>query len=317
MPERETIVPLTLGAVVAMLAHLLLAPLAGLLMRGDDAASRWPALEAAARPLLEPPPPTELGVEASTVSSVAWIPYEAYEELVAPRSKLLQPAVQQEVDPVVGAPIEANPTPPAPRAPDEAEAASPVSPSPEPREPGGSPPLLPPILAEADPPPIGDIRSGPPVPESPMPPQPRDEPVPAPSPEVMPYPSPPPSRSAGGRPTSAPRSDRDADPVMITDAPVDVRPGQVLARPGLEIKTARPRFSVTTALTAIPRNPTVRITFAPDGSVIDASIKQSTGYNDVDGPILTSLYRWRASGRQLAEIGRPVTGEWRILLMDE
>lgn len=79
---------------------------------------------------------------------------------------------------------------------------------------------------------------------------------------------------------------------------LDFRPGQPLAAQGIRVQTVLPRFSITTRLTAIPRNPTVLITFRRGGSVASAVFEdgRGTGYDDVDGPLLAAVHRWRATG---------------------
>ena len=80
-----------------------------------------------------------------------------------------------------------------------------------------------------------------------------------------------------------------------------VRPGAVRVGPGLEVLTVRPRFSVTARLLSVPRNPKVVVTFDPDGRVRTAELRTSTGFKNIDGPLLSSLYAWTATGSQLAE----------------
>jgi hypothetical protein len=288
MLDREALLPLVIGAVIAVLVNLLLLPAVGQM----DAGAGWQSLrhDRGDKPMLESPPEIRYGTDDGRASSVSWIPYASYEELVAPKSKQEQPAVQQEVDPVPDAPVTPDPTPPT--APSQARDAS----QPTPPEAGEHPPL----------PPEGDVavdRLAPPAPTTP-------EPQPVQTPQ-------PPAADAGGRPTSAPRVDRDADPVRITDSPLPVRPGEVIAAEGIEIKTARAQFSLTTQLTAIPVNPVVSITFDVDGRVIEAKVLRSSGYADVDGPLLTSLYRWRAEGEAFQRLGTRFTGEWRIILVGE
>lgn len=107
---------------------------------------------------------------------------------------------------------------------------------------------------------------------------------------------------AGGRPTSAPRADKESPPVSLTSHPLDVKlqPGTVLVGKGVEIKTAVPRLS-TVARYMIPHNPRARIVFNREGEVISVTLLRSTGYEAWDAPVLASLYRWRASGRLLQE----------------
>ena len=43
------------------------------------------------------------------------------------------------------------------------------------------------------------------------------------------------------------------------------------------------------------------VTFDPDGRVRTAELRTSTGFKNIDGPLLTSLYAWTATGSQLTE----------------
>ncbi len=128
--------------------------------------------------------------------------------------------------------------------------------------------------------------------------------------------SPPPAESREARPTSAARSESEADPVSLTSSPVRVRPGSVLTGQGIQIRPARPEISVVSMLTAVPANPTARITFNPQGKVIAVKMLTTTGYPDFDAPIEASLYRWQASGVKLKELGRPFSLEITLLLHD-
>jgi len=94
-----------------------------------------------------------------------------------------------------------------------------------------------------------------------------------------------------------------------------VRPGAVLTRRGLRIKTIRPRFSAVTQVSAVPANPLVRVSFNREGQVISARFIRSTGYADVDGPILASLYRWSAAGALLRTLDERITIQVRLILL--
>jgi hypothetical protein len=118
-----------------------------------------------------------------------------------------------------------------------------------------------------------------------------------------------------------------ADPGIVTDresmasairrAPA-VRPGRVLAIEGMEILTRRPRWTDATRATRYPSSPTVEIIFGADGRVRradfarDGALVYSTGYEDVDEPLLTAVYNWTARGRDIDEL--PPGGEVRILI---
>jgi hypothetical protein len=79
-------------------------------------------------------------------------------------------------------------------------------------------------------------------------------------------------------------------------------PGRPLAAAGLDITTVRPRWSISTRATRDPANPTVSITFGRSGNVIRAEITRGSGFADVDGPLLTAIYRWTAKGEPLRRL---------------
>ena len=115
------------------------------------------------------------------------------------------------------------------------------------------------------------------------------------------------------------KSDRQSTPSALKDT-IEVVPGRPAAGQGLEIKTVRPRWSDTTRLVAVPRNPVVRVTFAKSGrvsSVIFAA-GQNTGWNDVDEPLLDAIYRWTAKGEALRALPSTkdagLTVQFRIML---
>jgi hypothetical protein len=73
-------------------------------------------------------------------------------------------------------------------------------------------------------------------------------------------------------------------------------------------------------LTTIPRNPTVRITFNRAGRVTRAEFLpgRNTGYPEVDGPLLSAMYRWTAKGKKLRDAGpEGITMNFRVLLREE
>lgn len=97
-------------------------------------------------------------------------------------------------------------------------------------------------------------------------------------------------------------------PPTALDSAIRVVPGKVAAGQGLEIFTQRPRWPLTTLALRAPRNPVLQITFGPDGRVTDARFARdgqrelSTGFSDVDEPLLTAVYRWTARGKALDEL---------------
>lgn len=248
--------------------------------------------------------------------TVAWIAHDDFQELLARESITLQPILQDKVDPTPGAPLERDPedtgqqasaaAQPTPPTPNPADAPSPASQqtadtSRAPLDTGG-----PGELPAADPGAVdqpGDAPQDTPGIPQPTPTQPQSPP------EIPPTVA---SQEEGDKSTSAPRSDREVDPTNLISAR-SVRPGQVLVGPGLEVKTFRPNWSAAARFT-IPRNPEVVITFDPDGTVLQADLLTSTGFENVDGPLLSSLYRWKATGKRLEQFTAPFQIELTILL---
>lgn len=85
--------------------------------------------------------------------------------------------------------------------------------------------------------------------------------------------------------------------------PLQVKWGKVLAGRGIEVKTSKPRWSLTTLMSAKPRDTRLRVTFAPTGRVAKAEVLDGgSGYPDVDGPLVDAVInRWSASGARFDE----------------
>jgi hypothetical protein len=306
MISRDSNLPLLTAFVLALVLHALLLPLfASDLFRSVHQPQTPP-------PVIDPTLPTDdplaLGRDQPQLSTVAWISYDDFQKLLATQSTTEQPALQQDQDPLARAPIEMNPTPPAPSAPDAPAPAAPDL-SAQPQQPA----------AAADSP----LRT------DPLPPSPDAQTIPLTQPMValmtpappIPQPADPllqtpadPAESTSANPTSAPHSDRQSPPVTI-EGNFKIVPGEVLTGQGIEIKTAVPRFSVVTLVSTIPRNPTVQLTFDPDGRVIRADILQSAGSENVDGPVLASLYKWKASGEKFEKLHSQLQLEVTLLLV--
>ena len=108
------------------------------------------------------------------------------------------------------------------------------------------------------------------------------------------------------RPTAAPKSDAEADPVTLAESLI-VRPGRVLVAKGLTVKTTRLRMSPVAMRTSIPCQAIVELTFDKAGRVVNARIIRSTGYANWDAPLLAAVYRWRASGELLEKAPGRIT----------
>ncbi len=81
------------------------------------------------------------------------------------------------------------------------------------------------------------------------------------------------------------------------------RNGRVEAGQGLDIRTVRPIFTAVTRALSFPSPPIVEVKFSRAGVVEHVRVIRSSGYDDVDGPIVNAVYQWRASGKVLSTIG--------------
>lgn len=264
----------------------------------------------------QPPTKLELGRDDEPARvTVAWIAHDAFEDLLARRSRTHQPILQNRVDPTPSAPLEPDPKDtgqtadapaeklPTPQATPPAAQTAATSRDPLPGDAPGPLPPAPPATTDQ---PGQNQQTTPGVPAPPTPPTPPatpDNPTTVAESEAQPE---------AEKPTSAPRSDREADPTALVNAK-SVRPGAVLVGPGLEVKTYRPNFSAASVF-ALPRNPKAVLTFDPDGTVLQADLLSSTGYDNIDGPLISSLYRWHATGDRLKQFTAPFQIEITILL---
>lgn len=129
--------------------------------------------------------------------------------------------------------------------------------------------------------------------------------------------TPPSQAREGDSPTSAPRQERESPPVTRIEDTIVVRPGRVLTAEGIEIDTFAPRPSTITLYSTIPRNPEAILIFDKTGSVIDVTLKHSAGSPGWDGPIVTSLYRWRAKGPLIDNLDGTLSVPVRLILAGE
>ncbi len=116
------------------------------------------------------------------------------------------------------------------------------------------------------------------------------------------------------RPTAVPLVEKES-PLFDDDEPLKIRPGEVLTGNGIEIFTALPKIGIVARSVIHPmRNPKVSIRFDAAGRVTRAQVIESTGYGSWDGPILASIYRWRATGENLRKRNRPFQIEVTIIV---
>lgn len=98
-------------------------------------------------------------------------------------------------------------------------------------------------------------------------------------------------------------SDRQSDPTSTIELMFDrIDPGRPVARPGIEIRPRRPEFTDLTLLTSGAGNPLVQIDFGRDGRPKVAKILETSRDSRIDQSVLSSLYRWRASGERIAAL---------------
>lgn len=124
-----------------------------------------------------------------------------------------------------------------------------------------------------------------------------------PSEAIDPSPARPEASPTESRPTSAPKTEREAPPVTRIEN-VTVRPGEVVARKGLRINTVVPRYSAIARRTAAPGNPIALVSFDRTGKVVNVRLLRSTGYDNIDGPLVTAMYKWSAEGPLLKHVAK-------------
>lgn len=321
MDDRESMLPLAVSGLVAVALHVLFIAALPTLWTWDAAFATVAPDEPLAEAEDQPRPKLELGRDEKVVpTSVAWISYDDVRELLARQTNTEQPVLQMQADPVPGAPLLIDATPPGPPTTSREDGMTAVLP-----ELAQSPPAELPLPAPTPPipvPPTTAVEAGEPVlspidlplsqlaelpAPSPMPPLMLVQPEPLA--QVEPTPSPDegerePSQQPANerpRPTSAPRSDRESPPTAIEQRLTGSRTGGVLVMDGLEVRTVAPRVGIVSYLTSAPQDAIVEITFGRDGRVTRVDLKQSTRYVDIDAAIESAAYRWRAQGEKLKD----------------
>jgi hypothetical protein len=289
------------------------------------------------------------GLDKGSDAGMAWIGYEEYQEHIARHSETDQAAFTEKASgggaPAAGAPSESPPSPtPTPTTAIAQEPTPPPTPAPE-ASPPPTPPNVP-IVAEGVGGTLPVVKNDPPVP--PVPPVPQAPatavpespvnpntpvvpatPTPTPTPTEPAKPEIKPSTASSGAPQPAPApgtpgpaeptnesgqlSDRESDATSIIDAPPSKwRNGKPLAQKGLEVLTKKPELPILTRLTTSPTAPICEILFGKDGKPVTCRLLVSSGSEEVDGPVLDALYRWRARGSQLDKLAPGKTLRFRV-----
>jgi len=270
------------------------------------------------QPLAQPPEPQQQPtqptppVEAVSAASPRPTPEPSDTKGFEPQptEANLPPTAPDGVDAVLPPAVrrEETQTNPSAQLPPTAPARDDVMPEPVPR------PETPP--AAALPPANAQQAQQPPAAQAPTQPSPQTPTQqPATSPSVAPVAGLP--GSVGPGQSQGERSDRESDATSIADVPPSLwKNGKPLARKGLEIKTKKPALPILTQLTTRPGNPICEILFGKDGVPVSCKVLLSSGYPDVDGPVLDALYRWRAKGSQLDKLapGKTLTFRVRFIL---
>lgn len=294
MPAEARSIPILLAIAVSLIIHAS----AAFVIAREPLRHIPPALQDLAQPD-EPDPqdPWRLGIDqAAPRTAIAWIGYDTYRAMNAPKSTIQQAAQTRQ------APTEAPaqelaeaPTSPAPPLPDAAQVrqaalgvAQAVDQAAEALDQATAQMLdlarslagtlaLPIAAASATWAPTAEPQAHPQQP----------------SPSVQ---------ATAVAPDQGPLAERESDPsTTLPDIDADDL-GQPIAAQGIIIETIRPRFSHYIRLTADPKNPLVRIHFDRGGRVRWVELVESSGYQAVDEPIKAAVYRWRAKGAALETI---------------
>jgi hypothetical protein len=93
---------------------------------------------------------------------------------------------------------------------------------------------------------------------------------------------------------SAPTSTVKVDPRLWKN-------GRLIAARGIQLKPRQPQFTNLQQVSQLPscRAPVVQLFFDRTGKCVKAIIRRSSGDRDIDFTIETSLYFWRATGKQI------------------
>ncbi|WP_432797536.1 hypothetical protein [Poriferisphaera sp. WC338] len=294
--EKESRWPLVIGVVYAVLVHALAWPLLGWGLGGSDDRVAEKLQEVAHEERMkERDDEVFVGRDEDGVPQVSWISYDDLRELMAPKSEVEQPAQQSEVDPVKEAPLVMDATDAAPMQ----EASEPQMPSGElvEREEVSDElarqeyELL--TNAEGEDIDVTVTEAGEAEEQTE---QAKELTQGANSDQASAA-----AEQVISNPTSAPRTEAESDAATLMIEDVKLVPGMTVAIGDIEVKTKRPRFSVQAYLTSLRTvpDPVVMVKFDQEGKVVDVKFLRKSGAANVDRPVETSLYGWRASGKGL------------------
>ncbi|MGA2496243.1 MAG: TonB family protein [Tepidisphaeraceae bacterium] len=92
----------------------------------------------------------------------------------------------------------------------------------------------------------------------------------------------------------APETDSESDPFTSVGA-VQLRPGKIDAQIGRKFKPIRPRLTLKGEMDVVSMGRAVvvlRVSIDPTGKVTDVKVRQSSGSNDIDLPVMVAVYKW-------------------------
>ncbi|MBM4051917.1 MAG: hypothetical protein FJ270_04125 [Planctomycetes bacterium] len=114
--------------------------------------------------------------------------------------------------------------------------------------------------------------------------------------------------------TDGAKSDKQSAATSVIDVPASLwRNGKPLAREGLNIRTRRVELTTLTQVSANYRNPQCDIYFDHTGKPVQVKIVESSGLKEaVDEPVVDTLYRWRASGKQISQLQPGQLARFRV-----
>ena len=315
MIESESRLPLLLGAVVALILHVALVPVWAVSM--TRLSPEQPSVPPKQDKPLPAPQEVEVGKADNSTTNLAWIAYDDYQALLARFEIIEQPALQRQEAPTPDAPIEMDPTPPAPNS----------EPSETPGVPGEDAAERETVfvpISPVGPVPLPDPQADGEIPYAPPGPMPRDAPliveaiVAQPDTDAHHEPSTQPgSPDADAKPTSAPRDEGEAQPVTFINQTIQVKPGAVLTGKGIEIKTVVLRPPIITRLSAIPKNPTAEIYFNNKGKVTHVELIRSTDAVNWDETVVTALEQWTAKGERIDALEGEIKLTVELLILQE
>jgi hypothetical protein len=123
-----------------------------------------------------------------------------------------------------------------------------------------------------------------------------------------------PNADQPGPVTDGAKSDKQSAATSVIDVPASLwKNGKPLAREGLNIKTRRVELTTLTQVSGNYRNPQCDIYFDHTGKPVQVKIVESSGLKDaVDEPVVDTLYRWRASGKQISQLEPGQLARFRV-----